>query len=39
MALRIWTIGIGLTAVALGVAAIRYAVSASEAIKVSIAGF
>jgi len=39
MALRIWTIGIGLTAAALGLAAIHYASSASQAIQVALSGF
>jgi hypothetical protein len=39
MALRIWTIGIGLTAVAVGVAVVRYAFSASRAIEVALSGF
>jgi hypothetical protein len=39
MASRIWTIGLGLTAVAIGVAVVRYALSASRAIEVALSGF
>jgi hypothetical protein len=37
--LRIWTIGIGLTAVGVGVAVIRYALSASRTIELALSGF
>ncbi len=39
MALRLWVIGLGVTALLLGAASIRIARNASEAILVSLAGF
>ncbi len=39
MALRIWTIGIGLTAGAVGVAVVRCALSASRTIELALSGF